>query len=152
MPARALAITSRHHPVAVACYLGVAILAVLYLTDVAAAASLTDETSGVIAVVWQVALLVGSGLALVGVAVPARHLLHGLALEALGAMIVGVELGVYAVVMWSALDGRPWASITMFSAVALGSLTRSVTAMRDRRRVVRAAAAMQLTTALADAE
>ena len=147
---RALAITSRHHPLAVACYAGVLALSLLYLLDVATAASLTDETSGKVALVWQISLLAGSVTALLGIAAPTHRLPTGLAMEAVGALVVGVDLGVYAAVMATSLGSQPWASITVFGAVAIGCLVRTVTATLDRRRVIRAAAAMQVTTALAD--
>ena len=152
MPQRALAITSRHHPVAIGCYVGLTILAVLSLLDVAHAATLTEETSTGWAMVWQVSLLGGGLLAVIGVTAPDRRLLTGLVLEAYGAAVLGIELGVYVLVLVLTLDSTPWASSLVFGSVAAGCLCRAYTAARDRSRVILSVRAAVHTVTLADPE
>lgn len=152
MPHRALAITSRHHPVAVGCYVGLTVLAVLYLADIASAATLTDETSSGWAMVWQISLLCGGLLAIAGILAPAKRILTGLVLEAYGAAVLGIELGVYVLVLTLTLDSTPWASSLVFGAVAAGCLCRTYTAMRDRRRVILGVRAAQAALTLAAPE
>lgn len=152
MPNRALAITTRHHPVAVSCYLGLALLAVLYLLDIANAPSMSDETNNAWVLVWQASLLLGGVVALVGVFVPVKWLLYGLVAEALGAMVLGIELGVYVVVLSISGPAAPWASVLVFGAVATGCLCRAYTAMRDRRRVLSSALSSRSATVLAESE
>lgn len=152
MPYRALAVTTRHHPIAIGCYAAVTILAALYLLDVATAASLTDETTHAWSIIWQASLLAGGVLALVGAWLPARWLLKGLVMEALGAMTLGIELGVYVAVMATSLNNTPWASVVVFGGVAAGCLLRSWTATRDRWRVIRATVSPTIVPTLAEAQ
>lgn len=152
MPYRALAVTTRRHPVAIATYLGLAILGALYVAGPASSAAMANEAGETWASIWQWSLLVGGLVAAVGALAPATRLLLGLKTEALGAMTLGVEMAAYSTIMATQLSAVPWASVTMFGAVAIGCLCRTWTAMRDHRRVMNALVSPKAATTLAEAE
>lgn len=138
MPLRALAITTRHHPVAIGAYCGATALALLQLTNAASAASMISEVGEHVTFAWQSLLFVGGLITLVSIFLPNKWLTRSLAFEALGTFIVGLELIIYAGVMAFGLDDPPLTTIVALGSTGLGCWGRTWTAYRDQKRLLKA--------------
>lgn len=140
MPYRALAITSRKHPIALGVYFGVVGLGIMHLTNLASATSMIAEVGEHVTFVWRTLLLVGGVITTISIFLPNKLLDRGLALEALGTFVIGMELLIYSVVMLG-IPSPPWTTILSLAATAVGCLGRSFTSCRDRKRLLRAVSA-----------
>lgn len=138
MPLQALAITTRHHPVAVGTYGGITVIAILLLTNVASASSMVSEVGEHVTFVWQSLLLVGGLITLVSIFLPKKWLARALSIEALGTFIIGLELLIYSGVMTFGLDDPPMTTIMTIGSIALGCLGRTWTARRDEKLLLKA--------------
>lgn len=137
---RAVVIVTRQHPVPLVLYVAVLVLGILYVLDIATAGVLTDETNPGIVRVWELSLITGAALAVTSTILPLSRLPLALLLESVGVFVMSLNLGVYAVSLLfgaeTSTGGKPWGTITMFGAVAIGFMLRAFTAIRDRGRVL----------------
>ena len=123
-------------PMPVLAYLASAIMAWLYITDTATARSLATAADSQAATLWQYTLLIGSTLGLLGVALPRRHVINALLIEAAGAAILALEVGIYiGAVATADSSTKPWATLVWIGMVIpLGLAARTVEAYIDRGR------------------
>jgi hypothetical protein len=142
MPHSALAITSRHHPLAMSTYMGIFSLAIMYSLGPASATSLILVVGDNVTDMWELILLLGSVLAMTGILLPAKKLSGALILESLGALLIGIELGIYSMLMLFRSASVPWGTVIMFTAVSIGCLFRAYMAKNDKSRLKRAITAM----------
>lgn len=129
-------------PLAIACYIFPGIMAVLFMAGVAKAGRLTDASSPFIAYLWQIGLLSGSIIALLGVLFQLQSWPGGLIIEATGTLTLGLMLGVYGTVLWldNGPTATPWWTVLSTLAISLGCIGRTAQAFRERGRALRAAA------------
>lgn len=132
-------------PLALACYIFPAIMSFLYLQNITTAGALTEASSPAIALLWQISLGIGSVLALLGVLFQLQSWPGGLVIEALGTLILGMDLGIYwaTLVFFPASSSTPWWTVMSTAAISAGCLGRTVQAMRERGQALRAAAAVR---------
>lgn len=124
-------------PMPILAYLAAFIMGLLYLFDVATAASLAGTTDQFSATLWQVVLTAAGATALVAVALPRRWVTRALVLESAAAGVIAFELSIYVAVLMFGVDpGRvPWATVVWLGLPVCGGLAaRSIGAMRDRKR------------------
>lgn len=133
---RAVVIVTRQHPVPLVLYVAVLLLGILYVLDIATAGVLTDETNPGIVRVWEVSLIIGAALAVTSTILPLSRLPLALLFESVGVFVMSLNLGVYAVSLLFGAEAKPWGTITMFGAAAIGFMLRAFTAIRDRGRVI----------------
>lgn len=133
---RAVVIVTRQHPVPLVLYVAVLVLGILYVLNIATAGVLTDETTPAIVRVWELSLITGSVLAVTSTILPLSRLPLALLFESVGVFVMSLNLGVYAVSLLFGAEAKPWGTITMFGAVAIGFMLRAFTAIRDRGRVI----------------
>lgn len=136
----------RHHatPLAIVAYIWPAVVALVYLLPVASAQSaVTIATDGWIGTTWQLALIIGCGLALAGIYLGDRYLPRSLVLEATGASIVGIEMTAFVVAL---AIHYPWWAWVHLAVLAVGYFWRAVQVGKERGRVVELIAAVRVIT------
>ena len=136
---RPVEVTTPSHGVALGIYGLTAALGVFHLTDVAAAAALTDRIGVGAANLWAVVMMAGGGTAFTA-AISARphNIIRNLAAEAAGCAAIAAAFGLY---LWSLFAGYPGLTSSMTTkslcaAVIVGCLIRNVQIIRERRRVL----------------
>lgn len=121
-------------------YVATLTLSVVFATSITTARSIDAASSGPFQVAaWHVFLAIGSVVALAGACSPTRLMLGGKVAEAVGASVVGVEVGVYGVTLITDPSGPSpaWVTITLALGVALACMVRTVAAMRERAFLLR---------------
>jgi hypothetical protein len=130
-------------PLALACYAWPMAVALVYLLPIAPSqsSSVTIVTDGWIGGLWQVSLVLGSSLALAGSFMGAKYLPRSLILEFIGAGIIAVELTAYVIAV---LILFPWWAALDIAVLNLGYWVRCAQVWRERGRIVRLVAAVQI--------
>jgi predicted MFS family arabinose efflux permease len=141
MPWRARYITSRRHPLAVAVYVLLLVMGVLFLTGAFDSRALTDVIGAGWQDAWQWLLVVGGTGGVAGVLWPERRLDDALAIEMAGATASFFGLTVYAVAVVLAA-GWGNAAWLLFGVLAAGCAVRAEQTRREMGRLDELAASV----------
>lgn len=134
MPWRAKYITTRRHPLALACYAMSALIGAFFVFGLFQAQSTSEATTNGWQTAWEWELLLGGAIGLISACWPSvRHLDDALSGESMASVIAGFGFLSWAV---SAGSASQWSSpaFIVFSVVAVGFGARSLQAQRDRRK------------------
>jgi hypothetical protein len=137
MRVRPVRVITGRHPFEVA-ILGAATLCglALALTD-STPKSAATAMPGLVQVLWQVLLIAGGIIGLVGVFWPGRLAAH-MGTEAVGIVLLGTATSMYAVALFTVSGQQALAAGAFVTAAALASWTRLWQIFRDLRKVFRA--------------
>lgn len=132
-----LQIASRRHPLALASYLVVLTLGVLFITGGIHSTVIKPVISPLFVVTWEWSMMLGGAAALLGALW--RPLDHGLFAEAYGALACAFGLATYtgAIISIAGISSPTW---VLTGCLMLGCVLRAAQAYRDLQKVERASA------------
>lgn len=133
-------VTSRRHPLALAAYAVTMVFGLLFLTGVMDTSVVFAELNPIWQILWEWELFLGGGLAFLSCAIRPRQWPHYpdladmLRSEGVGALVGGLGMGTYSVVLVTLLGWSSYAWILM-ALLGLGMIVRAIQAMIESTRV-----------------